>query len=60
MPLEIVQTSNPICPICDHELIDAQSNYSLLLDKWGTRECDFCGIEFHVKMETVYSTKLVK
>lgn len=59
MPIEIIGTTLPICPHCGHDHQDSYLEFSLLMNNWGTRECDFCGQEFRVMMETVYSTKII-
>ena len=58
MPIEIIGTTTPICPHCEH---DHQEDHqlSLNMDTRGTRECEFCGKDFSVIMETVYSTKII-
>lgn len=59
MPLEHNMTMLPTCPHCGHDHQDSYFEFNLKMENWGTRECDFCGKEFQVMMETVYSTKVI-
>lgn len=59
MPLEIIGTTLPTCPHCDHDHQDTYFEFNLTMENWATRECDFCGKEFQVMMEMVYSTKVI-
>ena len=59
MPLEIIGTTLPTCPHCEHDHQDTYLEFNLMIENWGTRVCDFCGKEFQVMMETVYSTKVI-
>jgi len=58
--LEITTGTNlPICPHCGHDHQDSYFEFNLQMEHWGTWECDFCGKEFRVMMETVYSTEIL-
>lgn len=60
MPLEIIGTIYPTCPHCEHDHKETYQDFNLTMEKWGTRECEFCGMEFQIYMETIYSTKIIK
>ena len=59
MPNEIIGTMLPTCPHCEHDHQDSYFEFNLKMEEWETRECDNCGKEFKVMMETIYSTEKI-
>ena len=59
MPLEIIGTTLPTCPHCEHDHSDSYRGLNLIMNTRGIRECEFCGKKFSIVMEIVYSTKVI-
>jgi len=59
MLIETFRTILPTCPHCGHDHQDSYFEFNLKMEEWTIRECDECGKEFEVEMETLYSTRKV-
>lgn len=56
---EIIGTNLPTCPHCGHDHQDSYFELNLVFEEWSITECDDCGKQFNVMMETSYSTKIL-